>query len=203
MMARIVPPPIAHGEQQLVVKLERICRERALRGLRWVRPEQQMFVNIEPISIFDPDLAQAIPADRAGQVVFSDLVGGWLVWLRNRWLAVFGLYRDVEVRGRSALEEILPVFLVLVEQAILRRLIPAPLGKTEKVVISLDETVEKTPALDDVGNHKPDFPILFDSVTGVPVTGTIVTLRNWNGLTNSCDLTSWPVLPPGATGSPP
>jgi len=39
--------------------------------------------------------------------------------------------------------------------------------------------------------------IVFNSVTGAPVAGTVVTLRNWNGLTNTCDLTSWPVLPPG------
>ena len=39
--------------------------------------------------------------------------------------------------------------------------------------------------------------IVFDSVTGSPVTGTVVTLRNWNAVTNTCDLTSWPVLPPG------
>lgn len=39
--------------------------------------------------------------------------------------------------------------------------------------------------------------IVFNSVTGAPVAGTVVTLRNWNGVANSCDLTSWPVLPPG------
>ena len=39
--------------------------------------------------------------------------------------------------------------------------------------------------------------IVFDSVTAVPVAGTVVTLHNWNALSNTCDLTSWPVLPPG------
>jgi len=39
--------------------------------------------------------------------------------------------------------------------------------------------------------------IVFASFTGAPVSGAIVTLRNWNNLTNSCDLTSMPSLPPG------
>jgi uncharacterized repeat protein (TIGR01451 family) len=39
--------------------------------------------------------------------------------------------------------------------------------------------------------------IVFDSITGNPIPGTVVTLRNWNALTNTCDFTSWPLLPPG------
>lgn len=39
--------------------------------------------------------------------------------------------------------------------------------------------------------------IVFDSTTGVPVAGTVVTLRNWNAMSNECDITSVPVLPPG------
>jgi len=40
--------------------------------------------------------------------------------------------------------------------------------------------------------------IVFDSVTGAPVSGSVVTLRNWNALTNTCDLSGpLPVLPPG------
>ncbi|MCX5849995.1 MAG: hypothetical protein NTW65_11185 [Deltaproteobacteria bacterium] len=39
--------------------------------------------------------------------------------------------------------------------------------------------------------------IVFDSITGNQVSGAVVTLRNWNGVTNTCDLTSWPTLPPG------
>jgi EAL domain-containing protein (putative c-di-GMP-specific phosphodiesterase class I)/GGDEF domain-containing protein len=58
-------------ETELVVKLERICRERALRGLKWVRPDQAMFINIEPLSIFDPDLATKVPADHVGRIVFE------------------------------------------------------------------------------------------------------------------------------------
>ena len=39
--------------------------------------------------------------------------------------------------------------------------------------------------------------VVFDSVTGTPLAGAVVTLRNWNNVANACDLTSWPVLPPG------
>jgi uncharacterized repeat protein (TIGR01451 family) len=39
--------------------------------------------------------------------------------------------------------------------------------------------------------------IAFDSITGKAVAGTVVAIRNWNALANACDLTSWPVLPPG------
>ncbi len=58
-------------EAELVSKLERVCRERALRGLKWVRPDQAMFVNIEPLSIFDPALATSVPAAQAGRIVFE------------------------------------------------------------------------------------------------------------------------------------
>lgn len=39
--------------------------------------------------------------------------------------------------------------------------------------------------------------VVFDTITGLPIAGTIVAIRNWSALTNSCDLTTWPVLPPG------
>jgi len=39
--------------------------------------------------------------------------------------------------------------------------------------------------------------IVFNSITGNPVPGAIVTLRNWNASANTCDLTSWPTLPAG------
>lgn len=39
--------------------------------------------------------------------------------------------------------------------------------------------------------------VVFDSTTGNLLVGAVVTLRNWNNVTNSCDLTSLPVLPPG------
>jgi EAL domain-containing protein (putative c-di-GMP-specific phosphodiesterase class I) len=58
-------------EAQLVLKLDGICRERAVRGLRKMTGEQLLFVNIEPLSIFDPKLARAVPARRVGQIVFE------------------------------------------------------------------------------------------------------------------------------------
>jgi uncharacterized repeat protein (TIGR01451 family) len=39
--------------------------------------------------------------------------------------------------------------------------------------------------------------VVFDSVNGNTLAGAVVTLRNWNSATNSCDLSSWPALPPG------
>ena len=39
--------------------------------------------------------------------------------------------------------------------------------------------------------------IVFNSINGNPVSGAIVTLRNWNHETGTCDLESWPSLPPG------
>ncbi len=39
--------------------------------------------------------------------------------------------------------------------------------------------------------------VVFDSVTGTPVAGVVVAIRNWDSATDSCDLTSWPVLPAG------
>jgi uncharacterized repeat protein (TIGR01451 family) len=45
--------------------------------------------------------------------------------------------------------------------------------------------------------------IVFDSVTGVPVAGAVVTLRNWDGTANACDLSSLPDLPPGQVNPAP
>lgn len=39
--------------------------------------------------------------------------------------------------------------------------------------------------------------IVFDSLTGAPVAGVVVMLRNWNNLTDACDYSSLPLLPPG------
>jgi len=39
--------------------------------------------------------------------------------------------------------------------------------------------------------------VVFDSMTGTPAANAVVALRNWNSTTNSCDLASWPSLPPG------
>ena len=45
--------------------------------------------------------------------------------------------------------------------------------------------------------------VVFDSVTGAPVAGAVVTLRYWVASTSSCDLTSWPTLPPGQVNPAP
>jgi large repetitive protein len=39
--------------------------------------------------------------------------------------------------------------------------------------------------------------IVFNSITGSPIKGAVVTVRNWNTIANSCDRTSSPALPPG------
>lgn len=39
--------------------------------------------------------------------------------------------------------------------------------------------------------------IVFNSITGNPISGAVVTLRNWDDKTHSCNLESWPTLPPG------
>jgi uncharacterized repeat protein (TIGR01451 family) len=59
-----------------------------------------------------------------------------------------------------------------------------------------------TDALDDSPVHNTTAlidpqGIVFDSVTGNTLAGAVVTLRNWNNVTHTCDLTSWPVLPAG------
>jgi EAL domain-containing protein (putative c-di-GMP-specific phosphodiesterase class I) len=43
-------------ENDSVWKLERLCRERAIRGLKNLRPDQLLFLNMEPDSIYDPAL---------------------------------------------------------------------------------------------------------------------------------------------------
>jgi EAL domain-containing protein (putative c-di-GMP-specific phosphodiesterase class I) len=43
-------------ENDSVWKLERLCRERAIRGLKNFRPDQLLFLNMEPDSIYDPAL---------------------------------------------------------------------------------------------------------------------------------------------------
>ncbi|MBU1170508.1 MAG: DUF11 domain-containing protein [Proteobacteria bacterium] len=45
--------------------------------------------------------------------------------------------------------------------------------------------------------------IVFDSATGMPVSGAQVILRNWNNQTDSCDVTSWPTLPPNQVNPAP
>jgi uncharacterized repeat protein (TIGR01451 family) len=45
--------------------------------------------------------------------------------------------------------------------------------------------------------------IVFDSVTGSPVAGVVVTICTWNSVSSTCDLTNLPVLPPGQVNPAP
>ena len=45
-------------QAELVWKLDQVCRERAVRQLSRLKPEQLMLINIEPASIFDAKLAE-------------------------------------------------------------------------------------------------------------------------------------------------
>ena len=58
-------------ESDLVLKLDAVCREQAVRGMRKLHDHELLFINMEPGSIFDPKLMDAIPPDRVGQVVFE------------------------------------------------------------------------------------------------------------------------------------
>ena len=69
------------------------------------------------------------------------------------------------IAGFVDLEENLLVFLVLVEQAIRWRVIPAPRGKTEGIVIPVNKPIPKAGPLDDVGNRQPELKILGDPVS--------------------------------------
>jgi EAL domain-containing protein (putative c-di-GMP-specific phosphodiesterase class I) len=43
-------------ENDAIWRLERLCRERAIRGVRGIEPGQLLFLNMEPDSIYDPTL---------------------------------------------------------------------------------------------------------------------------------------------------
>lgn len=58
-------------EAELVLRLDTICRERAIAGLRKMGTDELLFINMEPLSIFDPQLMRAIPRRRVGQIVFE------------------------------------------------------------------------------------------------------------------------------------
>jgi EAL domain-containing protein (putative c-di-GMP-specific phosphodiesterase class I)/GGDEF domain-containing protein len=59
-------------QAELVLKLERVCREKALRRLSLLKPEQLMFINIEPACIFDAKLVEEDFIRRfASRVVFE------------------------------------------------------------------------------------------------------------------------------------
>lgn len=58
-------------EADLVLKLDAVCREHAVRAIRKLEKDQLLFINMEPASIFHPRLMDAIPARRASRVVFE------------------------------------------------------------------------------------------------------------------------------------
>ena len=58
-------------ESDLVLKLDAVCREQAVRAFDRLDDDQLLFVNMEPQSIFDPKLSGTIPAGRTGHLVFE------------------------------------------------------------------------------------------------------------------------------------
>jgi len=46
----------AAQDNDSIWRLERLCRERAIRGVRGILPDQLLFLNVEPDSIYDPAL---------------------------------------------------------------------------------------------------------------------------------------------------
>lgn len=58
-------------EAELVFELDRLCQERALVGCRHLVGEQLLFINIEPLTIFDPALMARVPQRYRSRVVFE------------------------------------------------------------------------------------------------------------------------------------
>lgn len=58
-------------DAELVFKLDRLCRERAARGFGKMPGEQLLFINMEPLSIFDPQLAANVPRPLVARTVFE------------------------------------------------------------------------------------------------------------------------------------
>ncbi len=59
-------------ETEQIRALDRLCRARAARGLRRIAADQLLFLNVEPMSVFDPALAsEGALARRHTQVVFE------------------------------------------------------------------------------------------------------------------------------------
>ena len=51
-------------EADLVLKLDAVCREQAVRSIDKLQADQLLFINMEPASIFDPKLLESIPKRR-------------------------------------------------------------------------------------------------------------------------------------------
>ncbi|MDP3774796.1 MAG: EAL domain-containing protein [Gemmatimonadales bacterium] len=58
-------------ESELVFKLDRLCRERALLGFRKMQGDQLLFINMEPLSIFDPMLPAKVSTRHVARTVFE------------------------------------------------------------------------------------------------------------------------------------
>lgn len=58
-------------EADLVLKLDAVCREQAVRAMSKLDGDQLLFINMEPASIFSPKLMASIPRRRVPQVVFE------------------------------------------------------------------------------------------------------------------------------------
>ena len=58
-------------EADLVLKLDAVCREQAVRSMGKMRPDQLLFINMEPGSIFHPKLMESMPTRRMSQVVLE------------------------------------------------------------------------------------------------------------------------------------
>jgi EAL domain-containing protein (putative c-di-GMP-specific phosphodiesterase class I)/GGDEF domain-containing protein len=58
-------------ETDLIWRLERLCRQRALRAMGRLDRKQVMFVNMEPLSIFDPELPTGVPPRHLGRLVLE------------------------------------------------------------------------------------------------------------------------------------
>lgn len=58
-------------EADLVLKLDALCREQAVRSMKKLHDDELLFINMEPGSIFDPHLMNSIPERRVPQVVFE------------------------------------------------------------------------------------------------------------------------------------
>ena len=58
-------------ESELVFKLDRLCRERALRGFGKMRKDRLLFINLEPLSIFDPELQKKVSRRHVSRTVFE------------------------------------------------------------------------------------------------------------------------------------
>lgn len=58
-------------EADLVLKLDAVCREQAVRAMSKLETDQLLFINMEPASIFSPKLMASIPRRRVPQVVFE------------------------------------------------------------------------------------------------------------------------------------